>query len=221
MAHAFSHGAGFGVTEGMKPFTEDGALVLADISGFTEFVTATELEHGPAIIAELLEQVIDRISPPLEIQEVEADAVFALGPDGTVVPRAKLLDALTQAFLAFRARRAELEADDSCGCNACRTVGKLDLKVVVHHGRFRRQQVGTHTQVAGPDVILAHQLLKNGLGKRAYLLMTEAALRWAGLDASREHLAPHVERYEHLGSVRCFVREFAEPAVPVAVAVAA
>src|SRR5205809_6357713 len=40
-----------GVLEGMKSYTEDGALVLADISGFTAFVTATELEHGPPIIA--------------------------------------------------------------------------------------------------------------------------------------------------------------------------
>src|SRR5262245_54888126 len=38
---------------GMK--TQDGILVLADISGFTAFVTATELEHGPQIIKTLLE----------------------------------------------------------------------------------------------------------------------------------------------------------------------
>jgi len=65
----------------MKSHTEDGVLVLADISGFTEFVTATELEHGPPIIAELLGEVMRQISPPLEIQEVEGDAVFALGAD--------------------------------------------------------------------------------------------------------------------------------------------
>ena len=38
--------------------TQDGALVLADISGFTAFVSATELEHGPPIIAELLEEIM-------------------------------------------------------------------------------------------------------------------------------------------------------------------
>jgi len=65
----------------MKTHTETGVLVLADISGFTAFVTATELEHGPAIIAELLGEVIREIAPPLEVQEVEGDAVFALGPD--------------------------------------------------------------------------------------------------------------------------------------------
>jgi hypothetical protein len=49
----------------MKNHTVDGVLVLADISGFTAFVTATELEHGPPIIAELLGAVIGRPSPPL------------------------------------------------------------------------------------------------------------------------------------------------------------
>jgi hypothetical protein len=95
-------------------------------------------------------------------------------------------------------------------------VGDLDLKIVVHHGRFLRQLVGGRGQVAGADVILAHQLLKNGLGKRAYLLLTEAALTWVGLDAARAELAPHVERYAHLGDVRCFVMDFAPAATTAA-----
>ena len=76
------------------PETKHGFLVLADVSAFTAFVTETELEHGPPIIAELLEEVIRRISPPLDIRGVEGDAVFALGPHGTVLPPATLLDVL-------------------------------------------------------------------------------------------------------------------------------
>jgi len=195
----------------MKTYTEDGALVLADISGFTEFVTGTELEHGPPIIAALLEEVMRELSPPLEIQEVEGDAVFALGPDRALESPARLLHAVGQAFVAFKARQRELAADHSCSCRVCRSVNDLDLKIVVHHGRFLRQLVGGRGQVAGVDVILAHQLLKNDLGKRAYLLLTEAALRWVGLDAMDADLSEHVERYEHLGDVRCFVRELEEP----------
>jgi hypothetical protein len=192
----------------MKTHTEDGMLVLADISGFTEFVTATELEHGPPIIAELLGEVMRRLSPPLEIQEVEGDAVFALGPDWALGPPAILLDALQDAIAAFRNRQRELQADDSCSCNACRSVGSLDLKIVAHHGRFLRQMVGDRSQVAGGSVILAHRLLKNGLaGRRAYILLTEAALRWAGVDPAEAGLTAHTERYEHFGDVRCFVKD--------------
>ena len=192
----------------MKSHTEDGILVLADISGFTAFVTATELEHGPPIIAELLGEVMRQLSPPLEIQEVEGDAVFALGADRVVGPPALLLDVLEDAFVAFRNRQRELQADESCSCKACRNVGNLDLKIVAHHGRFLRQMVGDRSQAAGVNVVLAHRLLKNGLeGKRAYILLTEAALRWAAVDPARAGLVAHTERYEHFGDVRYFVRD--------------
>jgi hypothetical protein len=191
----------------MKSHIEDGALVLADISGFTAFVTATELEHGPPMIAELLGEVMRELSPPLEIQEVEGDAVFALGQDRALVPPAMLLDVLDAAFAAFRNRRRELAADESCSCNACRNVGNLDLKIVVHHGRFLRQMVGSRSQVAGVNVVLAHRLLKNGLaGRRAYILLTDAALRWAQVSPARAALTPYTERYEHFGDVHYYVK---------------
>jgi hypothetical protein len=196
----------------MKTSTHDGALVLADISGFTAFVTATELEHGPQIIAALLEAVMRRLSPPLDIQEVEGDAVFAVGPDGAVAPPIRLLDVLDEAFVAFKRLQRELAEDESCGCRACRSVDSLDLKIVAHHGRFLRQSVGGRSQVAGADVILAHRLLKNGVSdKRAYLLLTEAMLDWLGVDPSQSRLDARVESYDHLGDVRCFVRELPAP----------
>jgi class 3 adenylate cyclase len=198
----------------MNSHTEDGVLVLADISGFTEFVTATELEHGPAVIAELLGEVMRQLAPPLEIQEVEGDAVFALGADGTVGRPADFLDVLEDAFVAFKSRQRELQADDSCDCAACRNVGKLDLKIVAHHGRFLRQRVGDRSQAAGLPVVLAHRLLKNELPGRAYILLTEAALRWAGLSPGRVGLLPHTERYEHFGDVRCFVKALDPAALP-------
>ena len=77
---------------GMTSPAEDGILVLADISGFTAFVTATELEHGPPIIAALLGEVMRQLSPPLEIQEA-VEVVYLFG--GT--------PALVTAMSAFRA----------------------------------------------------------------------------------------------------------------------
>ena len=190
---------------GMKP--QDGTLVLADISGFTAFVTATELEHAPQIIGTLLEAVIRRLSPPLEIQEVEGDAVFALGPDGALLPPARLLTVLDSAFAAFKEVQRELAADESCSCGACRSIESLDLKIVAHHGRFLRHAVGGRAQVAGVDVILAHRLLKNGVTtSRAYVLLTDALLEWLGLDPTDLGLTARVESYEHLGDIRCFVR---------------
>ena len=196
--------------------TKHGFLVLADISGFTAFVTATELEHGPPIIAALLEEVIARISPPLEVLEVEGDAVFALGPHGTVVPPAILLDVLHAGFVGFRERQREMDADDSCSCNACRNVWRLRLKMIGHYGAFLEQTVGGRLQAAGRDVILAHRLLKNGLPRKAdYALLTRPALSYMDVDPARAGLLPHTERYEHFGDVECFVGDL-EPAASCA-----
>ena len=193
--------------------SQDGLLVLADISGFTAFVTATELEHGPQIIGVLLEAVMRRLSPPLEIQEVEGDAVFALSPDNALLPPVRLLDVLDSAFVAFKEVQRELATDASCSCGACRNVESLDLKIVAHHGRFLRHAVWGRAQVAGTDVILVHRLLKNGVTtSRAYMLFTDALLRWLGLDPVALGLVARVESYEHLGDVRCFVRPVAVPA---------
>lgn len=183
-----------------------GFLVLADISGFTAFITATELEHGPPIIAALLEEVIQRISPPLELQELEGDAVFALGPDGSLVPPAALLEVLFAGFEGFRSRQREMQADESCSCNACRSVSRLRLKMICHYGAFLRQTVGDRVQVAGSDVILAHRLLKNRLaGKVDYALLTRPALRSMDVDPVRAGLFARIERDEHFGDVECFV----------------
>jgi hypothetical protein len=192
----------------MEHLPERGFLVLADITGFTAFVTGTELEHGPPIIAELLEVVIRHLVPPLEVQELEGDAVFAFGPDRTIVPAATLLGPVGDAFAAFRARRRDLAADETCSCKVCRSVSKLDLKIVAHHGTFLRQMVGGRRQLAGTDVILVHRLLKNRLVRTTgYLLLTEAALGHMHIAPTSVGLIPQTERYDHLGEVRCFVAE--------------
>lgn len=188
--------------------TKQGFLVLADISGFTEFLTTTELEHGPPIIAELLEEVIRQISPPLEIHGIEGDAVFALGLDGKVLPPATLRAVLRAGFEGFRTKQRELAADESCSCNACGNVAKLRLKAIGHYGPFFQYEVGGHLQVAGPDVILVHRMLKNGVPPGSdYALLTRPALQRMELDPAGLGMRPRVERYEHFGAVECFVED--------------
>ncbi len=190
--------------------TKSGFLVLADISGFTEFLTQTELEHGPPIITELLEEVIRRIAPPLEIHGIEGDAVFALGPDGKVLPPASLRQILRDAFDGFRARQRLLAADESCNCRCCRSVDKLRLKAIGHYGPFVEHTIGGHAQITGPAVILAHRMLKNGVPQTAdYTLLTRPALDYMAVDPAHLGMTPHTERYEHFGDVECYVEDLA------------
>ncbi|HEX7787230.1 MAG TPA: DUF2652 domain-containing protein [Methylomirabilota bacterium] len=194
----------------MSNRTDRGFLVLADVSGFTAFVTSTELEHGSEIIATLLDEVIARLSPPLEIQEIEGDAVFALAGEDVQAIQPELFGVLEAAFAAFKGRQQALQADESCHCGACQQIGALDLKMVVHHGPFLRHTVAGRSRVTGAAVILAHRLLKNGVGRKGgYALITEPVLRSLGIDGERAGLPAHTERYEHLGDVRCYVRDLA------------
>jgi len=45
--------------------THEGYLLLADISGYTQFLTGTELEHAQAIVRELTTLVHERLVPPM------------------------------------------------------------------------------------------------------------------------------------------------------------
>src|SRR5205807_10076273 len=116
--------------------------------------------------------------------------LYALQPDepaarGRVAEEVvQQLDAL---FTAFNARRTELIEANICPCGACRNADKLSLKIVVHSGSALFHRVGKFDELAGPDVILAHRLLKNSLPQSEYVLLTEAARRELGGEAfSRE-----------------------------------
>jgi len=186
--------------------SDEGFLILADISGFTAFVTATELQHGAEITGALLEAVMHRLAPPLEIQELEGDAVFAIGPEGTVDSRV-IPNALMDAFRGFKEAQSRMALDDSCSCGACRATAQLNLKLIAHHGRFVRQVVGGHARVAGPDVILAHRLLKNPVDADGYLLFTEPALERAGVDPVASGMERRLLSYAFLGEMPCFVAD--------------
>lgn len=85
----------------------------------------------------------------------------------------------------------------ACTCDACRNIGNLTLKFIVHHGSFVRQTVGGRPQVAGADVVLAHKLLKNAINDtRAYMLLTEPAAHRMAVADGTPGLRRHTERYE-------------------------
>jgi len=185
--------------------SESGFLVLADISGFTAFVTATELEHGAEVTGVLLAGVMEALAPPLEIQELEGDAVFALGSDDAEEAERSLLETFGRAFAAFGERQREISLDTSCYCRACRGVLGLSLKLIVHHGSFMRQVVRGKSRLAGPDIILAHRFLKNDVEPSTYVLFTGAAVERLGIDPDAAGMTRYTGKYAHFDDVDCFV----------------
>jgi len=154
-------------------------LVLADISGYTDFITNREVSllHAEQIITDLLESMIDRTEHPLILNKLEGDAAFLYaetGDDRTTAVR----DVLTQVrmlFSAFEERLEKIRVERShCGCDACANVSRLKLKAFAHCGEIAVKQVRQFEELAGEDVILVHRLMKNHLDEREYVLLSEA-----------------------------------------------
>jgi hypothetical protein len=181
---------------------EEGFLVLADITGYTSFLTRTELEHAHGIVAELTTLVIARLAAPLRFVELEGDAVFAYAPAAAFADAERLIDMMEACYVAFRLRLEEMRLATTCTCTACALMGGLDLKFIGHLGSFVLQQTPTGTKPMGPDVILVHRLLKNRvtdtLGITAYAWLTDAFLKRAGGTLG---LPAHTERHDDVGEV--------------------
>jgi len=56
---------------------ERGYLVIADITGYTAFLSDSELEHAEDSLKDLLDLLIDQTKPPLVISRLEGDAVIS------------------------------------------------------------------------------------------------------------------------------------------------
>ena len=77
-----------------------GLLFIPDISGFSQFVNAVELEHSRFIIQQLLEVLIRANDSGLQISEIEGDAILFYQFGGPVELRA-LYTQVEKMFRAF------------------------------------------------------------------------------------------------------------------------
>jgi class 3 adenylate cyclase len=189
-------------------------LFLADISGYTGFMSGVELEHGidfsdgiPAaysILGDLLDSVVEGVMPDLALVKLEGDAVFAAAPAARLDGQGdRVLETIHRTYQAFiDARTRAIPANDHI-CTACPAVAYLDLKVILHRGPAVRQAVGSGSDLLGPAVTVAHRLLKNTvrdrIGARPYLFMTDAAATRLGLEGIG---LAHGEEYPDAGQIK-------------------
>lgn len=187
-----------------------GCLVLADISGYTRYLSGVELEHSHDVLADLLGVVANELTAVGALAKLEGDAVFVCDREGKTDGEA-LLSALDAAYFAFATRQRTIDLRTSCRCEACAQIGSLDLKVIAHHGSFVEHVVAESREVVGPDVITVHRLLKNTVaqstGVEAFALVTEACSAALGIDTEALGLTPHEEDYDDVGRVRGWVRD--------------
>jgi hypothetical protein len=157
------------------------------------------------LLTSLLDGIVERIAPPFVLSKLEGDAVFAFAAEGELGIRGQaVVDCLTDCYEAYRSRLDEASEVMTCTCEACLSIGGLELKFVLHHGEYIVQTVAGHQELLGPDVTISHLLLKNHvadlIGRSAYALVTESAA--AHLDVPLEPALPITEQYEHYALVR-------------------
>lgn len=175
-------------------------ILLADISGYTRFLKANTvtLRHATQIVSTLLESVISAAEGPVHPNKVEGDAVLFVAPADKGPSDRAAWSSIGRFFQSFYARRAQLQAENSCPCEACMGIHNLNLKVISHHGSILRHKVRKFEEVSGFDLVIAHRLLKNNVEGSRYLLASEAAWNRYGADQPVEH---GVEDCEGVGEV--------------------
>lgn len=195
----------------------DGPLVLADISGYTAFLRSVADAHAHdafadgaipdayGLVSSLLAGIVDRMVPPFTLSKLEGDAVFVFSDDEADVPHGQaLLDCIAACYAAFRQRLATAHEVWTCTCDACSRIDGLELKFVVHAGPFVIQSIAGSRELIGPEVVMAHRLLKTSaaglVGHGAYALLSDAATTRFGVATT--DAVSMVESYEHYAPIQ-------------------
>jgi len=194
----------------MLPKPESACFVIADISGYTSFVSGVELDHAQDIIADIMDTLVKALRPPFRLAKFEGDAAFVYAVTDKV-DGSLLQDSIEQAYFAFRRRLRSIKQANSCECQACSRMETLDVKFVVHHGEFIKQKMAGREELAGRDVILVHRLLKNEVNKtfgaHAYALYSDACVKAMGIDPAAQGLIEHLEAIDVIGETKAWVRD--------------
>lgn len=184
---------------------ESGFFFISDITGYTRFLTQSELGHAKEILDAIFDSILENVEAPLAVSKVEGDAIFCYVPDRLLRQPKSMLNAMEATYFEFRRQLKLMDINTTCDCNACVNMKELDLKVFIHHGEYILHEVAGSSELAGSDVILVHRLMKNTVtettGLTGYGLVSQAAIEAIGTTGTAEGMAEHVEHYEDFGDV--------------------
>src|SRR5512147_2940955 len=190
---------------------QKGYFVLTDISGYTEFLTRSELDHAQDALQNLFDVQLAHIKHPFVISGFRGDAIFMYVPYTNICEPQTILDALENLYFVFADVLRQMIYNTTCTCRACQNMSKLDLKMCIHYGEYLIQKLGDREELLGADVIVPHRMLKNDVieqtGIKSYALFSDTAANKLDLLEYCKRVVPHVESYEHIGNVPMSVHD--------------
>jgi hypothetical protein len=163
----------------------EGTFVLADIGGYTAFLTGVGIEHGKETIQHLLNRIIRGAGKRWKVANIMGDCVFFYAPSR--LPADQVFASVRALYHAFRDAQLEVADGSTCRCGACDRTEDLTLKFVVHAGQFDVQNIGGRKELIGPEIVLATRLLKNSVPVSEYIIVTPnvpGLHEAAGIDAT-------------------------------------
>ena len=98
--------------------TSKGFFILTDISGYTEFLTESELEHAHQALQTLFDVQLKSIKFPLKISGFRGDAIFMYTPEMGMVNRQSLIETLENLYNIFTDTAILMQANTTCRCKA-------------------------------------------------------------------------------------------------------
>ena len=126
------------------------------------------------------------------------NVVFVLADDPAAIRGHDLVQRIRACHAAFERVLAGANEQWVCTCNACSRIHDLGIKFVVHHGGYVVQRIVGNEELAGPDVIVVHRLLKNHardlVGSAPYALLTDATLE--ALNVPADGMLAATETYD-------------------------
>lgn len=187
-------------------------LVLADISGYTQFMLhnrETKI-HGQLIINELMKPLLEETHGLLEVSKLEGDAIFMYDLQATSHHCPQMIyESLKILPRIFERKKSFLVTANICSCQACVNISSLSLKVIVHSGGVLINELKGFVELSGVDVIIVHRLLKNDYKSKKYLLLTKQSCDELEL-GEQQQLEDHLYQDEDLGDIEIKVLNFEE-----------
>lgn len=173
---------------------QKGVILLADISGFTNFVRKIDPEIGVHVIRDLLSSIIHQNRLGLKVNEIEGDAIlfYKVGKP----------PALKKVFRQFELMSAKFYEQLDNFSSVPEDRPQLALKVIIHYGSFSIYKINGFTKLYGTSIIEAHRLLKNSIDSDRYLLITENYLKSLGDRFDYNHYgSQNCEMYNDIGKI--------------------
>jgi hypothetical protein len=187
----------------------EGIILLSDISGYTEFLTKTSVEHGNWIISNFFAAMLQDVPVNFKVVEVEGDALFCWLPlEKDFTDPGAIIRLVTHQFDRFVGVQEWMvnvhRCEEGCQCAACSGVSELKIKFILHLGKAGAYRIGPFEKIGGIDVVVAHRLLKNSVPLREYQLVTDTTydmLFKGSLPEHHEQWSRGADHYPVLGKV--------------------